>query len=52
MSVKIFMGWKVPEREIQVSKESEVGVSLESPGNGKKNILQGVGFSDLREVTG
>ena len=52
MSVKIFMRWKVPEGEIQVSKESEVGVSLESPGNGKKNISQGLGFSDSREVAG
>ena len=41
MSVKISTGWKVPEREIQVGKESEVGIGLESPGNGKKNISQG-----------
>lgn len=41
VKISVVVGWKVPERGNSVGKESEVGISLESPGNGKKNIPQG-----------
>ena len=36
----VAVGWKVPEREISVEKESAVGMSLEGPRNAKKKIPQ------------
>lgn len=36
----VAVGWKVPEREISVEKESAVGMSLEGPSNAKKKIPQ------------